>query len=107
MQVVIELPYILVQTVTYGVIVYSMIGFEWTVAKFFWYLFFMYCTFLYFTYYGMMTVAVTPNHSIAAIVASTFYALWNLFSGFIIPKTVSSNRFNSNSTIEITTQKVS
>ncbi|KAG5540567.1 hypothetical protein RHGRI_020697 [Rhododendron griersonianum] len=86
-QVVIELPYILVQSVIYGVIVYSMIGFEWTVAKFFWYLFFMYCTFLYFTYYGMMTVAVTPNHSIAAIVASTFYALWNLFSGFIIPKT--------------------
>ncbi|KAI8547252.1 hypothetical protein RHMOL_Rhmol07G0180100 [Rhododendron molle] len=86
-QVVIELPYILVQSVIYGVIVYSMIGFEWTVAKFFWYLFFMYCTFLYFTYYGMMTVAVTPNHSIAAIVASTFYAVWNLFSGFIIPKT--------------------
>ncbi|XP_058223774.1 pleiotropic drug resistance protein 1-like isoform X2 [Rhododendron vialii] len=86
-QVVIELPYILVQSVIYGVIVYSMIGFEWTVAKFFWYLFFMYCTFLYFTYYGMMTVAVTPNHSIAAIVASAFYAVWNLFSGFIIPKT--------------------
>ncbi|KAH7846186.1 hypothetical protein Vadar_010894 [Vaccinium darrowii] len=47
----------------------------------------MYCTFLYFTYYGMMTVAITPNHSIVAIVASTFYAIWNLFSGFIIPTT--------------------
>lgn len=66
-----------------------MIGFEWTYAKFFWYLFFMYFTLLYFTFYGMMTVAVTPNHNIAAIVSSAFYALWNLFSGFIIPKTVS------------------
>ncbi|KAF7138156.1 hypothetical protein RHSIM_Rhsim07G0150400 [Rhododendron simsii] len=53
-QVVIELPYIFVQSVIYGVIVY---------------------------------IAVTPNHSIAAIVASAFYAIWNLFSGFIIPKT--------------------
>ncbi|PON90757.1 ABC type transporter protein [Trema orientale] len=86
-QVVIELPYIFVQTIIYGVIVYAMIGFEWTVAKFFWYLFFMYFTFLYFTFYGMMTVAVTPNHNIAAIVSSAFYAIWNLFSGFIIPRT--------------------
>ncbi|KAG5540559.1 hypothetical protein RHGRI_020691 [Rhododendron griersonianum] len=86
-QVVIELPYILVQTVTYGAIVYTMIGFEWKVAKFFWYLFFVYCTFVYYTYYGMMTVAVTPNLNIASIIASSFYAIWNLFSGFIIPKT--------------------
>ncbi|KAL5539498.1 hypothetical protein UlMin_043230 [Ulmus minor] len=86
-QVVIELPYIFVQTIIYGVIVYSMIGFEWTASKFFWYLFFMYFTFLYFTFYGMMTVAVTPNHNIAAIVSSAFYAIWNLFSGFIVPRT--------------------
>ncbi|XWS16998.1 hypothetical protein CRYUN_Cryun33cG0029800 [Craigia yunnanensis] len=86
-QVVVELPYILIQTVIYGVIVYAMIGFEWTADKFFWYLFFMYFTFLYFTFYGMMTVAVTPNHNIAAIVSSAFFSLWNLFSGFIVPRT--------------------
>ncbi|XP_050366553.1 pleiotropic drug resistance protein 1-like [Argentina anserina] len=85
-QVVIELPYILVQTLIYGVIVYAMIGFDWTVSKFLWYIFFMYFTFLYFTFYGMMTVAVTPNHNIAAIVSSAFYAIWNLFSGFIVPR---------------------
>ncbi|KAF5936342.1 hypothetical protein HYC85_027471 [Camellia sinensis] len=85
-QVVIEIPYIFVQTLIYGVIVYAMIGFEWTVAKFLWYLFFMYFTLLYYTFYGMMTVAVTPNHNIASIVSSAFYVLWNLFSGFIIPK---------------------
>lgn len=72
-----------------------MIGFQWTVAKFFWYLFFMYFTLLYFTFYGMMTVAATPNHNIAAIVASAFYAGWNLFSGFIIPRTVSIFSFPS------------
>ena len=88
-QVVIELPYIFVQAVTYGIIVYAMIGFEWTASKFFWYLFFMYFTFLYFTFYGMMTVAVTPNQHIASIVATAFYGIWNLFSGFVVPRPVS------------------
>ncbi|KAI7749054.1 hypothetical protein M8C21_030097, partial [Ambrosia artemisiifolia] len=86
-QVMIEIPYIFVQTIVYGIIVYAMIGFEWTAVKFFWYLFFMYFTFLYFTFYGMMTVAVTPNHNFAAIISSAFYAIWNLFSGFIVPRT--------------------
>ena len=87
-QVMIELPYIFVQAVVYGVLVYSMIGFEWTVTKFFWYLFFMYFTLLYFTFYGMMAVALTPTHQIASIVSSAFYGIWNLFSGFLIPRTV-------------------
>ncbi|CAO2183378.1 unnamed protein product [Urochloa humidicola] len=85
-QVSIELPYTLAQAGVYGIIVYSMIGFEWTVAKFFWYLFFMYFTFLYFTFYGMMAVGLTPSYHVASIVSSAFYAIWNLFSGFIIPR---------------------
>ncbi|KAG2729209.1 hypothetical protein I3843_01G233500 [Carya illinoinensis] len=85
-QVLIELPYVFAQAAAYGVIVYAMIGFEWTAAKFFWYIFFMYVSLLYFTFYGMMTVAATPNYHISSIVSSAFYALWNLFSGFIIPR---------------------
>ncbi|CAN6344739.1 unnamed protein product [Urochloa humidicola] len=84
-QVVIELPYGLVQASMYGIIVYSMIGFEWTAAKFFWYLFFMYFSLLYFTFYGMMAVGLTPNYQIAAIVSS-FYAIWNIFSGLFVPR---------------------
>ncbi|RVW58199.1 Pleiotropic drug resistance protein 1 [Vitis vinifera] len=82
----VEIPYVFAQAVVYGVIVYAMIGFEWTAAKFFWYLFFMFFTLLYFTFYGMMAVAATPNQNIASIVAATFYTLWNLFSGFIVPR---------------------
>ncbi|XVE63544.1 hypothetical protein DITRI_Ditri07aG0028500 [Diplodiscus trichospermus] len=86
-QVLIELPYTLIQTLIYGVIVYAMIGFEWKASKFFWYLFFMYFTLLYYTFYGMMTVAVTPNQQTAAIISTFFYRIWNVFSGFIIPRT--------------------
>ncbi|KAK7351408.1 hypothetical protein VNO77_10843 [Canavalia gladiata] len=86
-QVAIEIPYILIQTLVYGVIVYAMIGFDWTLSKFFWYLFFMFFTFLYFTFYGMMAVGLTPDHNVAAIVSFGFYMIWNLFSGFVIPRT--------------------
>ncbi|KAG5086473.1 hypothetical protein JHK82_053870 [Glycine max] len=33
--VLIELPYVLVQAVVYGIIIYDMIGFEWTITKVF------------------------------------------------------------------------
>ncbi|KAG8379880.1 hypothetical protein BUALT_Bualt07G0135300 [Buddleja alternifolia] len=85
-QAIIEIPYGFAQATIYGTIVYAMIGFEWTAAKYFWYIFFMFFTLLYFTLYGMMTVAVTPNHHIANIISYLFYLLWNLFSGFIVPR---------------------
>ncbi|XP_077211790.1 pleiotropic drug resistance protein TUR2-like isoform X2 [Tasmannia lanceolata] len=85
-QVAIEVPYVMAQTLSYALIVYSMIAFQWTAAKFFWQVFFMFFTLLYFTYYGMMAVGMTPNHDIAGIVSSAFYSLWNLFAGFIVPR---------------------
>ncbi|GFP96775.1 pleiotropic drug resistance protein 1 [Phtheirospermum japonicum] len=85
-QVVIELPYIFAQAVVYGVIVYAMIGFEWMATKLFWYIFFMYFTLLYFTFYGMMCLAMAPNHHIASIISGGFITLWTLFSGYIIPR---------------------
>uniref|UniRef100_A0A453SIL8 ABC transporter domain-containing protein n=2 Tax=Aegilops tauschii subsp. strangulata TaxID=200361 RepID=A0A453SIL8_AEGTS len=85
-QVVVELPYVLVQSLAYGVIVYAMIGFQWDVKKFCWYLYFMYFTLLYFTYYGMLAVGLTPSYNIASIVSSFFYGVWNLFSGFVISR---------------------
>ncbi|KAJ7541808.1 hypothetical protein O6H91_10G077700 [Diphasiastrum complanatum] len=85
-QSIIELPYIFAQTIVYGVVTYSMIHFEWAPDKFFWYLLFMFLTFTYFTFYGMMAVGLTPSQQLAAVVSSAFYSLWNLFSGFLIPR---------------------
>ncbi|KAI5058624.1 hypothetical protein GOP47_0026794 [Adiantum capillus-veneris] len=84
--VVIEIPFVFLQTLLYAAIVYSMMNLPWVATKFFWFFFMMYFTFLYFTYYGMMAVSITPNIEVAAIVASTFYSLFNLFSGFYVPK---------------------
>ncbi|XP_015583835.2 ABC transporter G family member 39 isoform X3 [Ricinus communis] len=85
-QVAIEVIYIAIQTVVYTLILFSMIGFEWKVGKFLWFFYFLFMSFVYFTLYGMMVVALTPNHQIAAIVMSFFISLWNMFTGFIIPR---------------------
>ncbi|GAV89910.1 ABC_tran domain-containing protein/ABC2_membrane domain-containing protein/PDR_assoc domain-containing protein [Cephalotus follicularis] len=82
----VELPYIAVQTIIYGVITYFMIHLERTVRKFFLYLVFMFLTFTYFTYYGMMAVGLTPTQQMAAVISSAFYSLWNLLSGFLVSK---------------------
>ncbi|CAN8312242.1 unnamed protein product [Cochlearia groenlandica] len=85
-QVTCELPYVLIQTIYYSLIVYAMVGFEWKASKFFWFLFINYTSFLYWTYYGMMTVSLTPNQQVASIFASAFYGIFNIFSGFFIPR---------------------
>ncbi|KAM7522073.1 hypothetical protein LguiA_011975 [Lonicera macranthoides] len=85
-QGLVEIPYIAVQTILYGVITYFMINFERTVGKFLLYLLFMFLTFNYFTFYGMMAVGLTPSQNLAAVISSAFYSLWNLLSGFLVPK---------------------
>ncbi|KAK4784725.1 hypothetical protein SAY86_019093 [Trapa natans] len=84
--VAIEIIYVAIQTIVYTLLLYSMIGFEWQVSKFLWFYFIILMCFIYFTLYGMMVVALTPGHQIAAIVMSFFLSFWNLFSGFLIPR---------------------
>ncbi|KAF5940642.1 hypothetical protein HYC85_021809 [Camellia sinensis] len=85
-QVAIEMLYVIIQTMIYSLLLYSMIGFEWKVGKVLWFYYFMMMCFVYFTLYGMMVVALTPSSQIAAIVMSFFLSFWNLFSGFLIPR---------------------
>lgn len=85
-QVVIEAIYVAIQTFVYSLLLYSMMGFYWRVDKFLWFYYYLLMSFIYFTLYGMMIVALTPSHQIAAIVMSFFLSFWNLFSGFLIPR---------------------
>ncbi|CAN1134900.1 ABC transporter G family member 39 [Linum perenne] len=85
-QVSIEAIYVAFQTLIYHFLLYSMIGFEWKVGKFLLFYYYIYMAFVYFTLYGMMVVALTPGHQIAAICMSFFLSFWNLFAGFLIPR---------------------
>ncbi|XP_027104789.1 pleiotropic drug resistance protein 2 [Coffea arabica] len=86
-QVATEVIYVALQTFIYSLLLYSMIGFHWQVDKFLWFYYFVFMCFVYFGLYGMMLVALTPNYQIAAIGMSFFLNFWNLFSGFMIPRT--------------------
>ncbi|KAJ3687421.1 hypothetical protein LUZ61_016585 [Rhynchospora tenuis] len=85
-QVSIEIPYVLVQVVLFMVIVYPSIGYAWTAAKVLWFSYVMICSLLFYLYFGMMLTALTPNFQVASILASVYYTLSNLFSGFIVPR---------------------
>ncbi|WZY81874.1 hypothetical protein YC2023_028258 [Brassica napus] len=85
-KVAVEIMYNTIQTGVYTLILYSMIGYDWTVTKFFWFYYYMLTSFIYFTLYGMMLMALTTNPQIAGICMSFFVVLWNLFSGFLIPR---------------------
>lgn len=87
-QVAIETIYTAIQSFFFTILLFSVFGFEWTVAKFFWFYYFVSMFFTYFTMCGMMVVALTPGLEIAAISMSFLLNLWNLFAGFFIPRTV-------------------
>lgn len=81
--------YVAIQTMAYTLLLYSMIGFEWNVGRFFWFYYFIFMCFVYFTLYGMMFVALTPGLQVASIASAFFLSFWNLFSGFLLPRPVS------------------
>lgn len=85
-QVAVEMVYVAIQTLLYGLILFSMMGFSRQADKFLFFYYFLFMCSVYFTLYGMMTVALTPNPQIAAIIISFFLSFWNLFTGFIIPR---------------------
>ena len=89
MQVAIEMIYNAIQTLVYTLLLYSMIRFEWKATKFLWFYYYIFICFVYFTLYGMMVVALTQGHLIAAIFMSFFLSFWNLFSSFLLPRPIS------------------
>ena len=61
-----------------------MIGFR-TSAVLFWEFFLIeWLTLNTFTYFGILTVYLTPILPLGSLLGSWFYSMWNLFSGFLI-----------------------
>ncbi|KNA07725.1 hypothetical protein SOVF_169190 [Spinacia oleracea] len=85
-QVAIEAIYNVIQTFVYTLLLYIMIGFEWNIGKFLYFYYFILMCFLYFTLYGMVLVSLSPGHQISAIIMNFFLGFWNIFAGFLIPR---------------------
>ncbi|KAH7352813.1 hypothetical protein KP509_19G065500 [Ceratopteris richardii] len=85
-QAAIEIPYCFLQSAVYTLIIYALVNFHWSAVKFFYFFYFTFFVLLLFTYFGFMTVAITPDIYISTIITAGFLSLWNLFSGFMIPR---------------------
>ncbi|KAL0890313.1 hypothetical protein Bca101_014296 [Brassica carinata] len=85
-QVLVEIPYSLLQSILCVVIVYPMVGYHFSVYKVFWSLYSVFCSLLIFNYFGMLLVVVTPNIHVAFTLRSGFYSMVNLFAGYVMPK---------------------
>ncbi|KMT06318.1 hypothetical protein BVRB_7g160010 [Beta vulgaris subsp. vulgaris] len=85
-QLVIETVYLAIVNMIYVPLLYSMIGFEWTIGKFLYFYYFVFMCFTYHTALGMMLVSLTPRHEIASIFMTLFATFWNLFAGFFLPR---------------------
>ena len=87
-----EIIYNILQGMLYTILIYVMIGYDWKVDKFFYFMFFIIASFNYFTLFGMMLVSLTPSAMLASILVSFVLPLWNLFAGFLVVRTVSKLR---------------
>ncbi|GAB4822452.1 hypothetical protein N2152v2_009498 [Parachlorella kessleri] len=82
----VELPYVLFQSVIYSLLIYWMIGFVADAGKFFWFFMVMVLTLLYWTYFGINNVHVTPNEELARALGGFSFGFVNLFCGFLKPR---------------------
>ncbi|KAK6937217.1 Plant PDR ABC transporter associated, partial [Dillenia turbinata] len=85
-EVVIEIPYIFLQSVLIVMITYPAIDYFCSVYKIFWYSYAIFCTLLYFNYLGLLLVSLSPSFQAASVWVSFSYTLLNLFSGYLIPE---------------------
>nr|POE87236.1 pleiotropic drug resistance protein 3 [Quercus suber] len=85
-QVIVEVPYLFIETVIFVMIIYPTIGYYGSAYKVSWYFYVTFCSLLYYNYLGMLLVSFTPNYMVATILSSGFYTTFNLFAGFLIPK---------------------
>lgn len=54
-------------------------------CRFWYYILFTFLTIIFFTMYGEMSVAISGNPQLAAIMSSAVYSVWFIFAGFFIP----------------------
>lgn len=81
-----ELPYLLLSSFLFTVILYNLVGLRSGVDGFvfYWLVYFLYTVLQVF--FGQLLAVAMPTAKIAAAMGAGFIMLWNLFCGFLVPK---------------------
>lgn len=83
-QLLAELPYLLIMCIYYVPIVYALVQFDWTAAKFFEFFLVTFLNTIIFTSLAIVVVQLTPILPIAFTSLSMSFNIFSLLAGFVI-----------------------
>ncbi|KAG2432130.1 hypothetical protein HXX76_009056 [Chlamydomonas incerta] len=99
----VETPYLISQVILFVGIMYPMISFVGSAAKFFYYFFMVFLTLTFYLGFASALVYITPSQQLAQVVGAAFNFLFNLFNGFVLPYSVIPNYYKWANRISPTT----
>jgi ABC-type multidrug transport system permease subunit len=82
---VVELPYLLVQSLIFVPIAYFMIGFKIEVEAIFLFVIVFTQSIAVYTFMGQMFSYCCPTAQIATMLGGLNHLIWNIFNGFLVP----------------------
>ncbi|GMF55131.1 unnamed protein product [Phytophthora fragariaefolia] len=83
-----ETPYLIVVIIMFVTIEYWLVGWNNDAGDFFFFMFIFYLYTSTCTYVGQWMSALMPNEKVANVAVGALSCLFNLFSGFLLPRTV-------------------
>lgn len=85
-ELLVELPYIAVQSMVASLIIYWIVGFEANAGKFFFFFLGFYLSLVYWCFFGIQNVHITPAIQLANAFSALFFGVFNLFCGYLKPQ---------------------
>ncbi|KAE8884527.1 ABC transporter G family member 31 [Phytophthora fragariae] len=82
-----EIPYLIVVIILFVTIEYWLVGWSDNAGDFFFFLFVFYLYTSACTYIGQWMSALMPNEKVANVAVGALSCLFNLFSGYLLPRT--------------------
>eukprot|EP00644_Phytophthora_capsici_P005485 jgi/Phyca11/512023/fgenesh2_kg.PHYCAscaffold_117_\ len=82
-----EVPYLIVVIILFVTIEYWLVGWSDNVGDFFFFMFIFYLYTSACTYVGQWMSALMPNEKVANVAVGALSCLFNLFSGYLLPRT--------------------
>eukprot|EP00192_Tetraselmis_astigmatica_P001759 CAMPEP_0117657340 /NCGR_PEP_ID=MMETSP0804-20121206/5278_1 /TAXON_ID=1074897 /ORGANISM="Tetraselmis astigmatica, Strain CCMP880" /LENGTH=1545 /DNA_ID=CAMNT_0005463787 /DNA_START=295 /DNA_END=4932 /DNA_ORIENTATION=- len=83
-QTLVELPFLLMQSIIFVPILYFMVGFVMSAHKFFFFWLVNLVSLSMFTFFGEWLVYVTPNQQLAQVFGAGINQVWNIMCGFLV-----------------------
>ncbi|OWY97993.1 Pleiotropic drug resistance protein transporter, partial [Phytophthora megakarya] len=82
-----EVPYLIIMIILFVTIEYWLVGWSSNAGDFFFFMFVFYLYSSVCTYVGQWMSALMPNEKVANVAVGALSCLFNLFSGYLLPRT--------------------